>query len=109
MPADSDDAATLVVTDDLLPDAVEWYTVEVLAVAHLNAAEVKAHDGRPVAAGLKDIAAAVLVLPADAVERIVLVPEHAALLLQGVKAAEQRFTRRRLRLAATNKYQPHEG
>lgn len=81
-------------------------TITLSYTAKGEAAEVKAHDSRPVAAGLTDIAAAVLVLPAYAVERIVLVPEHAALLLQILQALYQCFAWCRLRLIASGNSSP---
>ena len=80
MPADGDDTATTMMCTNRFANAVERYTVEVLGVAHLDAAEVKAHDGRPVTAGLEHITASDFVFPTDSVERVVLVTKHRTLL-----------------------------
>ena len=82
MPADGNDAGTLMVGDDLAAHEIEGHRVEVLEIAHLYTAEFEAHDSRVIAAALQDIAAVGLILPAYAVKRIILMPEHAALLLQ---------------------------
>lgn len=95
MPTDGDYTAALMVGDDLASHEIEGNGIEVLCITHLYAAEFEAHDSRVIAASLEYIAAvgcrgphrALLawgwtVCPAYTIERIILMPEHAALLLQ---------------------------
>ena len=84
MPADGDDTAALVVADDFLAHGVKGHAVEVLGVAHLDAAQLEAHHGRPVAAHVLHVAAVFLIRPGQSVERVVLMAEHIPLSSQAV-------------------------
>ena len=89
MPAEGDDAAALVVGNDFLGHTVEGHAVEVLAVAHLDAAQVEAHDGGIVATGVLHVAGVAVVLPRQAIHRVILMAIHNAFLPERVKPVQQ--------------------
>ena len=85
MPRKGDDAAPLMMGYQLVMDSGEGNAVQVLSVAHLDAAQVKAHHGGIVATGLLRVAAPKFRLrgicdarPVDAIERIILMSHHIA-------------------------------
>ena len=86
MPTDGDNTLTHMMSAYLLSHGTERYAIEILAICHLYAAEIKAHNGRPITTTLEYIASACLVLPAKAIERVVLVPNEASFGLQTIKA-----------------------
>ena len=91
MPADGHDAAATVVVLDFLTHAGEGHAVEVLLVAHFNAAQLKAHDGRIVATDRLHVAGVLVVRPGETIERIVLMTEHDAFLPQHMQPVHQLF------------------
>ena len=92
MPRNGDDTATLVVSDDFVVYAGKRHAVKVLVVTQLDAAQVEAHHGRIVAARVLHVAAVSLVLPRQAIERIVLMTHHVTLLLQGLQSLGQQVS-----------------
>ena len=98
MPADGDDATTLMMLDNLLSHLGERHAVEVLCVAHLDAAELEAHHGGPVATDILHIAGIGLIVPGQTVERIVLMTEPLAFTAECVEALHQLLCHRLLRL-----------
>ena len=81
------------VLDDFVVDARESHTVEVFLVAHLYASEVEAHDGGIVAHGGEDVALfhtrQGVTIPGESIERVILMAEHIAFLLQGLQPFEE--------------------
>ena len=62
--------------------AVKRHRIEVPGGSDLYASKVKAHDSRIIAARLQHIASSGFVLPVNAIHGVILMTEHAALLLQ---------------------------
>ena len=60
------------------------HAIKILRIVHLNAAEVETHHGRIVATDILHITAIGLILPRQAIERIVLMAHHISLLLQSL-------------------------
>ena len=89
MPADGYYTATLVMLDNFFTHLRKRHTVQVFLVAHLNAAKFKTHHGWPVATNILDITAVRLIIPCQAIERIVLMTEHITLLTEGIQSFEQ--------------------
>ena len=99
MPADGDDTTTLIVLDNLLTHTGEGHAVEVLGIAHLDAAELKAHHSGPVATDVLHIAGILVVVPGQTIERIVLMTEHISLITKRVEALHQLLCYRLLRFS----------
>ena len=92
VPAEGDDAATLVVLQRLFPHAGKGHAVQILGVAHLDAAQVEAHHGRIVATNIFHVARIRSILPGESIHRVVLMAIHDALLLQCLQPVYQLFT-----------------
>ena len=99
VPRYGDDAATLVVSYQLVVDALEGHAVQVLRVVHLDAAQVESHYCGVVADEFQHVAASqfgtvvsVGAIPRHAVHRVVLVAHHVALLLQRLQSLGQSVT-----------------
>ena len=99
MPADGDDAPTLMVGNDFLSDLGKGHAVEALHVAHLNTAELETHHGRIVAASILHITRIILIFPGQSVERIVLMTEHDTFLAERVESLHQLLSLRLFRFS----------
>ena len=87
--------------DDFFTNPIERYRIQVLVVAHLDAAQVKAHHTRVVANKVIGVGTALLPLPSDAIERVVLMAVHDAAFLQLGEALNQLLRRGFLNFGCT--------
>ena len=92
MPAEGNDAASLVVGYQLVVDTGEGHAVKVLGIRQFYTAEVEAHYGGIVANSSQYVTPSQFPLPSDTIERIVLMSHHIAPLLQLLHAFGQLFT-----------------
>ena len=92
MPADGDDATTLMMLDDLLSHLGEGHTVQILGVTHLDTTQFEAHHCGPVTTGILHITGVSLIFPCQAIERIVLMTKHITFLLQRLQTLHQLLT-----------------
>ena len=81
MPADGYDTATLMVLDDFFAHLGKRHAIQILGVTHLNASQLEAHHGGPVTTHVLHITGVSLVLPCQAIERIILMTKHIPFLL----------------------------
>ena len=89
MPRECDDAPTAIVVLHFLRHAGEGHAVQILGVGHFDAAQVEAHDGGIVAAGVLHVARILVILPCQTVHRVVLMSVHDALMAQRVESLQQ--------------------
>ena len=113
VPANCYYTATLIMLYYLLRHASKRHAVQVLLVAHLNAAQFKSHHSRPVATGILHVAAVGHVIPCQPIERIVLMSKHITIVTQSVQSHNQLVSHRSLHArfllsrAADNHHRPH--
>ena len=78
MPRDGSNTAATHMCQQLFSDSGEGYAVQTLGIAHFNTSKLKAHDSGVIATDGQHIRAAAVPLPAEAIERVVLMTEHDA-------------------------------
>ena len=94
MPAQSDDAATLMLGKNLAAHAVEGHAVEVLLTVEFKFSEVEAHHCGIVSRDEEHVALPLIPFPGGAIHRIVLMAEHNTFLEQFLQTNLQLFCRR---------------
>ena len=89
MPAQRDDTTTTIVVFHLFRHTRKRHTIQVFLVAHLDASEVEAHDGRIVTTHVFHITGIFVILPCKTIHRIVLMTKHDASLLERIQTTQQ--------------------